>query len=162
MIWLGCGTALAAVVVGVAGLITVLRRRFAVVTVDGPSMLPALSPGDRVLVRRVGLSQVRSGDVVVVEKPEDSGWPLPPAVWVDDRQWLIKRAAAVPSERLPEAVRSRWKAATDEVVPVGKLVVLGDNSEGSYDSRAIGYIPAERLLGIAARRLSAARPGQHR
>jgi signal peptidase I len=135
--------------------IVILRRRFAVVTVDGQSMLPTLSDGDRVLVRRVRLGRIRSGDVVVVEKPSAaSGWPKPPAVRVGRREWLIKRAAAVPGEPLPDAFRSHWAALPGELVPEGKLVVLGDNPEGSYDSRVIGFIPGERLLGIVARRMT--------
>jgi signal peptidase I len=156
MIWVVALLALAAAA-GVGGRLVALRRRFAVVTVEGPSMLPALSPGDRVLVRRVRLNQVRSGDVVVVEKPEESGWPLPPAVRVTGRQWLIKRAAAVPADPLPDVFRSLWPDLADDVVPAGKLVVLGDNRVGSFDSRAIGYIPADRLLGVVARRMAAAR-----
>jgi signal peptidase I len=38
-------------------------------------------------------------------------------------------------------------------VPAGKLVVLGDNTARSLDSREIGYIPAERLLGVMLRPL---------
>jgi type IV secretory pathway protease TraF len=31
------------------------------------------------------------------------------------------------------------------------FAVLGDNSRHSYDSRAFGYCPADRLLGIMVR-----------
>jgi signal peptidase I len=158
MIWFLSLVVMAAAISAVT-LVTVLRRRFAVVTVDGPSMLPALSPGDRVLVRRIGLDQVRSGDVVVFEKPGDSGWPLPPTGRVSGRQWLIKRAVAVPSEPLPVIFRSRWPNLSDDVVPAGNLVVIGDNVAGSYDSRSIGYIPGDRLLGVMARRITPAQPG---
>ena len=34
------------------------------------------------------------------------------------------------------------------------FVVLGDNATWSYDSRAIGCIPAERLLGVMIRPLN--------
>jgi signal peptidase I len=143
---------------GAAALVLVLRRRFAIVTVTGQSMLPALRDGDRVLVRRVRLGRVQAGDVVVVEKPAgETGWPAPPADRVAGHEWLIKRAAAVPGDPLPEAFRSRWPGLRDELVPAGRLVVLGDNPEGSYDSRVIGYIPGERLLGVVARRMNGGR-----
>ncbi|HEV2376173.1 MAG TPA: S26 family signal peptidase [Streptosporangiaceae bacterium] len=44
-------------------------------------------------------------------------------------------------------------------VPAGKLVVLSDNAEDSYNSRAIGYIRGDRLLGSVIRRMPANRPG---
>jgi signal peptidase I len=40
------------------------------------------------------------------------------------------------------------------MVPPGQLVVLGDNAAWSQDSRQIGYIPGDRLLGIVMRRLA--------
>jgi hypothetical protein len=39
------------------------------------------------------------------------------------------------------------------LVPPGKLVVLGDNAAWSHDSRQIGYIPGERLLGTVVSRI---------
>jgi type IV secretory pathway protease TraF len=39
-------------------------------------------------------------------------------------------------------------------VPPGKLVVLGDNVARRFDSRQIGYVPADRLLGVVLRPLA--------
>jgi signal peptidase I len=36
-------------------------------------------------------------------------------------------------------------------VPAGQLVLLGDNHFLSYDSRSVGYIPADRLVGVVLR-----------
>ncbi|MGI5145074.1 S26 family signal peptidase [Plantactinospora sp. CA-294935] len=64
------------VVVAVLG-IALLRRRYVVVTVRGPSMEPGLREGDRVLVRRRRAAQLRTGDLVVfAEAPEP---PVRPA-----------------------------------------------------------------------------------
>jgi signal peptidase I len=41
----------------------------------------------------------------------------------------------------------------ERLVPPGKLVLLGDNPEWSYDSRQVGYFPGERLLGIVVRQI---------
>jgi signal peptidase I len=140
---------LAAAVVGV----TMLRRRMVIVAVWGPSMQPALRTGDRVLVRRARLGDLRPGQIVVIEKPAaDGGWLAQPPTWpADSREWLIKRVAAVPGDPLPEAVSpvtDDADAAGDPVVPAGQLVVLGDNAAASLDSRQVGCIPAERLLGV--------------
>lgn len=43
--------------------------------------------------------------------------------------------------------------AGDARVPAGKLVVLGDNPESSMDSRSLGYVPGDRLLGVVTRPL---------
>jgi hypothetical protein len=37
------------------------------------------------------------------------------------------------------------------------LVLLGDNPDSGYDSRELGYIPADRLPGVAIRKLPARR-----
>jgi signal peptidase I len=47
------------------GLVIWLRRRWVLVAVDGESMVPALEPGDRVLVRRA-LSRVPPGQFVLL------------------------------------------------------------------------------------------------
>jgi len=74
---LGAAASFAAAVLGVG----LVRWRLAVVEVAGPSMEPALSSGDRVLVRRARLNELRPGLVVVVEMPrlDTDGPELPPA-----------------------------------------------------------------------------------
>lgn len=144
----------AALVLSVLGVMLV-RRRLAVVEVAGPSMQPALSSGDRVLVRRARMSELRSGQVVVVERPRPGGgWAGAPPSWPPGRrEWLIKRVAALPGDRRPAAVPAPGRAPDDGTVPPGMFVVLGDNAEQSHDSRAIGCVPEERLLGIMVRPL---------
>ncbi|WP_255950028.1 S26 family signal peptidase [Streptomyces odontomachi] len=39
-------------------------------------------------------------------------------------------------------------------VPPGRLVLLGDNPGVSFDSRHLGCLPCERVLGTVVRRLS--------
>jgi signal peptidase I len=136
-----------------AGVAAVLaRRRLVAVTVDGNSMSPALHDGDRVLVTRRRLRRVRSGDIVVVERPRPgSGWRHlpPPEHRVPDRQWYVKRAVALPGEPVPNQVRAAAGAAT---VPPEALVVIGDNPDSS-DSKQWGFFPADRLLGVVVARL---------
>lgn len=61
------------------------------------------------------------------------------------REWMIKRAA-IPGDPLPAGLPAML--AGDAQVPAGKLVVLGDNSKSSIDSRSLGYVPGDRLLGV--------------
>jgi len=134
-----------------------VRRRLAVVKVAGPSMTPALSSGDRVLIRKAGPNQLRPGLVVVVERPEpDGSWTGTAPGWPPGRRdWLIKRVAALPGDPRPDDVPAPpGPDQGDALVPPGMFAVLGDNAANSYDSRIIGCVPADRLLGIMVRPLA--------
>ncbi|WP_214416177.1 S26 family signal peptidase [Sphaerisporangium fuscum] len=146
---------LAALLVAVAAVAVVAaRRRFVVVQVSGLSMWPTYRPGDRVLVRRTAGSEVRRGHVVVFESAGRSEWssgPLPPPA---AGAWTIKRVAALAGDPVPDDVVRAVAAQPGAIVPEGALVVLGDGAESSADSRMWGYLPADRVLGVAVRRLS--------
>ncbi|MET0424957.1 MAG: S26 family signal peptidase [Actinoplanes sp.] len=110
--------------------VVVARRRFTMVTVDGPSMQPALEPGDRVLMRRGHPRRIRPGQLVVARKP----WPG--QRWTDPQPgpldgattWLIKRVA--------------------DTDPTGGLWLLGDNAAQSWDSRQWGPCPTDKVHGV--------------
>jgi signal peptidase I len=129
-----------------------LRQRFAVITVSGDSMMPTLSPGDQVLVRRTCLERLRQGQIVVAEMPGPAGtWTTRFRGRASRREWMIKRVAALPGDPLPQDCLPASVQPAGELVPPGRFVVLGDNLGWSTDSRQIGYVPAARLLGIVVR-----------
>ncbi|TDD74797.1 S26 family signal peptidase [Actinomadura darangshiensis] len=132
---------------GTIALLAGLRRRFVVISVKGQSMRPALHAGDRVLVRRRPLRHVRAGDIVVVERGARGSRGL------SGRDWVIKRAAAVPGDPVPASVATPMSAPPGTPVPDGRLLVLGDNTTGSVDSRHYGYLPGAGVLGVVVRRL---------
>lgn len=145
-----------ALAAGGALAVAALRQCFAVITVTGDSMMPALAPGDRVLVRRTRAGQVRRGQIAVVEMPGPDGrWSVrhadPPAA----TPWMIKRIAAVPGDPRPDTWLPAAARPQAAVVPPGQLVVLGDNAAWSQDSRQLGYFPGDRLLGVVVHRLAA-------
>lgn len=160
---MGYVAATVAVVAAVAAVAAVLlavdrvRRRFAVVTVDGTSMAPTLTHGDRVLVRRVAPSALRIGQVVVLQQhSQDQQWdtaPLP-ARAVGRSRWYIKRIAAAPGDPVPPAAARGVGDPAGTPVPAGRLVVIGDNVERSTDSRFWGYAPVDRVLGVVVRSMS--------
>ncbi|MEE4591205.1 S26 family signal peptidase [Streptomyces sp. DSM 41524] len=151
---LGLGVALGtALITG-----TVLRRTLVVVTVRGGSMEPTYRDGERVLVRRGGRCAV--GQVVVVRQ-EDDGLP-PPApnqavaatgtgTGRTAEEWMIKRVAAVAGDRPPPGALPEPYATAGGSVPPGALVLLGDNTHNSYDSREAGYFPTTHVLGAVLR-----------
>ncbi len=135
-----------------------LERVLAEVTVRGKSMEPACHEGERVLVRRAG--RPRPGQVVVVEAWGLGGeWHDPPLqsrdgpVALSRRHWLIKRVAAIPGDPVPRNAVPALADALEDRVPSGRLVLLGDNHEASFDSRQLGYFPADRVLGTVLHRL---------
>lgn len=132
-----------------------LRRRFVAVTIQGYSMAPTFQPGDRVLVRRAALPEIHRGHVIVVAAPGGRGslGTTHARRGVAGRGWIIKRAAAVPGDLVPPDIAQRLDTPPGAAVPPGQLLVLGDNPAGSTDSRTLGYIPGEDLLGVAIRRL---------
>lgn len=145
---------LAAVLVAVlAAAVVVARRRFVLVQVSGVSMWPTYRPGDRVMVRRVAAREVRRGDVVVFESAGPSGWGTGPLPAPQAAAWAIKRVAALAGDPVPAEVAEAVAAEPGAAVPEGSLVVVGDGTS-SADSRMWGYLPADRVLGVVARRLS--------
>lgn len=138
----------------------VVRRKVAVVTVSGPSMEPTLSHGDRVLIRRVTGNGLRTGQIVVFMTPlpnEAALAQLPR--WPPRRSdWMIKRVAAMAGEPAPAVMLTSLAGPAELVVPLGQLAVLGDNPARSLDSRHLGYISAERVLGRMVRSMPVGRP----
>ena len=103
-----------------AALWSFLRYRPSRVAVRGPSMAPALLPGDWALI--VSPRVYRPGDVVVVEHPGRPGYEM------------VKRLTAAPGERIGERV-----LGSDE------WWVQGDFAHASTDSRQFGPVTREEL-----------------
>lgn len=139
------------VVLSAALAVLLARRRFVVVEVSGVSMLPTYRPGDRVLVRRTRVSNLRRDQVVVLESQHRGRWRTGPLPGPKAADWLIKRIAAVPGDTVSVACAG---AEIGDIVPPGKLIMLGDG-ERSADSRHWGYAPADRVLGAVVRQLGA-------
>jgi len=125
--------------------------------VEGPSMMPLLENGERIIVYKLGyrLGPIQRGDVVVF-------WaPLDPSVS------YIKRVVGLPGDRLVvrrgalfvngEAVREPYLLARfrddEDLGPLdvrpGQYFVMGDHRNGSNDSRSWGDVPARYIYGKA-------------
>lgn len=135
-------------------IMTFVARAF---TVEGPSMLPTLHSGERLVVERITylFRDPRRGEVVVFR------YPLNP------REYFVKRVVGIPGDRVAirggylwvngqrleeEYVTSRALRPFPEVqVPEGHYFVMGDNRNNSEDSRdpRVGFVPRELIVGRA-------------
>ncbi len=136
---IAAGAGLALLVTCGGGLVLV-RRRLALVTVRGRSMVPAYQDGQRLVVVRGG--RFGAGDVILFRTP--GCLPL-------EVDWLVKRAAAVAGQPVPADLARRVGPG---VVPAGKLLVRSDAAQG-LDSRQLGFVDVAAVAGVVRRPLSA-------
>ncbi|MFB9683462.1 S26 family signal peptidase [Amycolatopsis plumensis] len=125
---------LVVVVVALTALV-VLRRRYVVARVWGHSMSPTFHDGERVVATRRRV--YRAGDVIVFRPRSASS----------DVAWRIKRIVAVAGDPVPA-----WLETGHRVVPAGRVVVVGDNTGHSEDSRQLGYIDLASVAGAVPHR----------
>ena len=152
------------VVVGVALLVAVLVRTFLLAhfVVEGSSMHSTLREGDRVFVNKMSyrLHDPNRGDVVVLHEITGA-----------NQRDLIKRVIALPGEEIEMdncTVRIDGQLLQEPYldptvvtpgncgknfdplrVPEDHVFVMGDNRPGSQDSRDLGFIPYDDLVGRA-------------
>ena len=135
------------------------------------SMFPTLEIGDRVLVNKFlyRFANPSRGDIVVFESSGvESGQELiRRAVRVEGDTELIKRVVGVAGDSVEvekgvlyingeaqeEPYINRQPPDESDYGPIeveeGKVFVMGDNRAGSLDSRALGPIPIDDLVGKA-------------
>lgn len=158
------------VVVAVALLVAFVVRGFVLAhfVVDGQSMATTLDTGDRVFVNKLSyrLHDPNRGDVVVLHQ-----------ITGTTERDLIKRVIALPGETIemtgcivritepgsdtPQILDEPYldeddrtpgtcgPDVTSQVVPDDHVFVMGDNRDGSQDSRALGPISDNDLVGRA-------------
>lgn len=103
----------------------------------GPSMMPTVNPrGDVLLAEYVSprLSLIRSGDVVVATKPNNT------------KVLVVKRVRGMAGERI-WVKRRGWSTPRPITVPPGHLWLEGDNPSHSTDSREYGPVPMALIRG---------------
>ena len=124
------------------------------IKVNGESMHPTLEEGDIMILNKTAyyFNKPKRFDIVVVDMPDE---------------YLIKRVIGLPGEHIEykdntlyvdgKKVKENFKHEKTEdfnikelgsdTVPEGSYLVLGDNRENSLDSRELGFMKEEQLLG---------------
>ncbi|GAA5502189.1 signal peptidase IB [Deinococcus xinjiangensis] len=148
--------------------------------VDGDSMEPTLQTGQLLLLLKYPRwlrawhltgDYLHRGDVVIFKAPADSPYSYETVYGLRHRPYNIKRVIglagdkieikdgqiSVNGQKLAESYASTEGYVTDqsEVVPAGKVWVMGDNRRtgASLDSRAYGAVDLRDVAGTANLRL---------
>ncbi len=139
----------------------ILLRTFIItpVIVSGDSMKPNLHNGEVLLERKIGYSNINRFDIVIIK---------------DGNEEIIKRIIGLPGEHISyknnklyvndKVVEENFKfkntndfnleeICTCSSIPNNKYLVLGDNRPVSRDSRNIGLIDSDDILGKAVYRI---------
>lgn len=131
---------------------------FRVVTVSGNSMLQTLHSGDRLLMVSGFYHTVEKGDIVVVHRADEE--PLIKRVialegeTVDiDRDGNVYVNDVVLTEPYLSCTTPTFDFVGPYTVPAGQVFVMGDNRVDSWDSRSLGAVNEEEILGKAVFRI---------
>ena len=120
-------------------------------TVMGTSMVPTVFPGERILVQKFPIPQIRRCDVIVFLYPRNPrktfikrvlGLPGE-EITISEKGFFVNGRREKPCLSLPEALNIKRK------IPLGFFFVLGDNFQVSNDSRYGWLVPREFLVGKA-------------
>ncbi|QHA91772.1 signal peptidase I [Bacillus sp. N1-1] len=140
---------------------------FAPIVVDGESMMPTLQDRDRMIVNKISynIGDAERFDIIVFEAPEGKdyikrviGLPGDKVEYKGDMLYVNGKAMKEPylesyKEDLLEGNLTYDFDLTgvtgEATVPEGHLFVMGDNRQHSKDSRSIGFVPVEKVIGEA-------------
>ncbi|WP_050179673.1 signal peptidase I [Domibacillus robiginosus] len=139
---------------------------FSPIIVDGESMMPTLQNEDKMIVNKFNykFKEPERFDIIVFHATEDEdyikriiGLPGDRIEYKDDTLYVNGKAYAEPylaeykkeflDEPLTQSFTLEETPVGSETVPEGYLFVMGDNRRNSKDSRHIGAIPIDQVVG---------------
>ncbi|TFE03517.1 signal peptidase I [Jeotgalibacillus sp. R-1-5s-1] len=132
---------------------------FSPVVVDGSSMDPALKDGDRLIVNKLNylLEEPERFDMVVFHASESDDY-IKRVIGLPGETVAFKEGKLYINDQLTEEQFLDEEAVTadftleeltgEETVPEGHLFVMGDNRSKSRDSRHIGPVSVESVVGV--------------
>ena len=128
---------------------------FRMVDVDGPSMLNTLHDDDRVILTNF-MYTPKSGDIVVISHGNNYQKPIIKRVIATEGQTLkidydkaqvIVDGVVLDEPYIKDPTTQVGDNEIPEVIPDGKVFVMGDNRENSLDSRYFGAVKKDQILG---------------
>jgi signal peptidase I len=112
---------------------------FKTAVVDGQSMNPTLTNGQKVLTTKAYflVGSIKKNDIIVLREERASG------------KFFIKRVYGLPGDKIPWALAPQdWPLENGPyIVPEGRIYVIGDNILHSDDSRKFGAFKLENVIG---------------
>ncbi len=138
---------------------------FAPIVVDGLSMMPTLQHQDRMIVNKLSynIGEPKRFDIIVFHAPEQKdyikrviGLPGDRIEYKDDTLYVNGKAYEEPylakykkkvEGPLTDPFTLEETPVGTETVPEGELFVMGDNRRFSKDSRHIGTISLDKIIG---------------
>ena len=146
------------VIIAVVVIIILLTFFFRIVNVDGRSMMNTLLDGDKVIVTNF-MYEPQNNDIVVISNAEEYDKPLIKRVIATEGQTLridfenerIYVDGTLLDEPYVSSELKEGNTEIPEVIPEGKIFVMGDNRLDSLDSRysEIGLIDEDNIIGKA-------------
>ncbi|WP_370875552.1 signal peptidase I [Bacillus horti] len=146
---------------GIAIIIAVVIRMFlfAPIVVDGTSMVPTLQHNERLIVNKAiyYLQEPKRGDILVFHAELNKDWIKRVIGEPGDIVEVRNDELYINGERMNEPYLDESKALASgaltndfyEEVPEGHIFVMGDNRQNSRDSRSIGSISIDTVVGRA-------------
>lgn len=146
------------IIVAVVAVVILLTFCFRLIDVDGQSMEPTLINTDKVIVTELFYTP-DNGDVVVISHGEEYDKPLVKRIIATEGQSLRidfdTKQVYVDGQLIDEPYIQgdtiKGDAEIPEVIPEGKVFVMGDNRSISLDSRyhGVGLIDVDTIIGKA-------------
>ncbi len=138
-------------------LVLVFSFFFRIIQVDGSSMVPTLTHGDKLIVWGAGYTPQR-GDVVIVDSYTSYGKPLVKRVIakggdtisIDYAEGTVEvNGQLLQEDYIAEPTHLSYDVEFPYTVPEGTVFLMGDNRNGSLDSRSssVGCIDERDILG---------------
>ena len=156
---------LESLVTAIAACILIFIFLFRIVNVDGTSMVPTLQDFDKIVITRLlGPSSYRYGDIVVLTKETWGETSIVKRVIATEGQTIdidfdngivYVDGEALDEPYIAELTHRQLDFVGAQVVPEGCVFCMGDNRNGSTDSRrsTIGMIDTRCILGKVIFRL---------
>lgn len=120
-------------------LAVIFATNFKTAVVDGQSMMPTLSNGQKVLTTKAYflVGPIKKNDIIVLQEEKS------------ETKYFVKRVYGLPGDKIPWALAPQdWPLESGPyVVPEGRIYVIGDNIGHSDDSRKFGAFHLDKVLG---------------